>query len=64
MKAEKKEIKIEKDRKNYYAGITVLLSTAQENLSDYSFLTLANSVRAYIDRLVIETKGVGHNECK
>lgn len=57
MKAEKKGIKIEKDRKNYYAGITVLLSTAQENLSDHSFLTLANSVRAYIDRLVIETRG-------
>ena len=59
MKAEKKEIKVEQDRRNYYAGITVMLSVAQENLTDYSFLTLANSVRAYIDRLVIETKGEG-----
>ena len=48
MKPEKKERKVEEDRKNYYAGIAILLSTAQQNLAGYAFKTLLNSVRGYM----------------
>ena len=51
MKPEKKERKIEEDRKNYYAGIAILLSTAQQKLAGYAFKTLLNSVRGYMDIL-------------
>lgn len=51
MRPEKKDGKVEENRMNYYAGITVLLSTAHQNLAEYDFLTLLNSVRAYIDCL-------------
>jgi len=51
MKPEKKERKIEEDRKSYYSGITILLSIAQQNLAGYDFKTLLNSVRGYMDSL-------------
>ena len=57
MKAEKKERKPEKNRDNYYVSITLSLSQAQQNLADYSFLTLITSVRTYIDALEKMTLG-------
>lgn len=56
MKPEKKERKVEEDRKNYYAGIAILLSTAQQNLAGYAFKTLLTSVRGYMDRLEKEAE--------